>query len=169
MSEEASEAEIRQLWPLHLLVWKADHKALDTLLQEKQVGRIRPDHGLYASIYLKQDMHIRTVRVRTFTHTWIHTQHDREQLDPRGRTPLHLAVSLGRVRCAEVLLRHDANTLAVNRHQWSGRHVQGYLSSEHVPIALFQFMVGGAGGIGKGCELSVYANGQSTYACIFCT
>lgn len=75
MSEEASEAEIRQLWPLHLLVWKADHKALDTLLQEKQVGRIRSDYGLYASIYLKEDMHIRTVRVRTFTHThtWIHT------------------------------------------------------------------------------------------------
>ena len=39
MSEEVSEAEIRQLWPLHLLVWKDDHKALDRILQEKQVGR----------------------------------------------------------------------------------------------------------------------------------
>lgn len=47
-------------------------------------------------------------------------QCDREQLDPRGRTPLHLAVMLAKVRCADVLLRNGANALALNRHKWNG-------------------------------------------------
>ena len=46
-------------------------------------------------------------------------QHDREMADPRGRTPLHLAVTLQRVKCVQVLLNHGANTLAVNRHHWN--------------------------------------------------
>ena len=47
-------------------------------------------------------------------------QCDCEQLDPRGRTPLHLAVVLTKVRCVNVLLRHGANALAINRHNWTG-------------------------------------------------
>ena len=47
-------------------------------------------------------------------------QHDIEALDPRGRTPLHLAVTLGRVKCVEALLHHNANSLALNRHHWAG-------------------------------------------------
>lgn len=39
-SEQASEAEIWQRWPLHVLVWKDDPKALEALIQEKQVGHI---------------------------------------------------------------------------------------------------------------------------------
>ena len=50
-------------------------------------------------------------------------QHDIEQVDPRGRTPLHLAATLGRVKCVEVLLEHKANSLAVNRHHWAGVRV----------------------------------------------
>eukprot|EP00731_Ephydatia_muelleri_P023640 Em0015g1223a len=46
-------------------------------------------------------------------------QYDRERPDPRGRTPLHLAVTLQRVKCVQVLLKHGANTLAVNRHHWN--------------------------------------------------
>jgi hypothetical protein len=45
---------------------------------------------------------------------------EREQEDPRGRTPLHLAVTLGKVQCADVLLRNGANALAINRHNWTG-------------------------------------------------
>ena len=41
-------------------------------------------------------------------------------MDPRGRTPLHLAVTLGKLPCVEVLLKNGANTLAENRHHWSG-------------------------------------------------
>ena len=47
-------------------------------------------------------------------------QYDKEEKDPRGRTPLHLAVTLRRTNCVGVLLSFGANTLAVNRHQWSG-------------------------------------------------
>jgi ankyrin repeat protein len=46
--------------------------------------------------------------------------YDKESRDPRGRTPLHLAVTLKRKKCAEVLLYHGADALALNRHQWSG-------------------------------------------------
>ena len=48
-------------------------------------------------------------------------QHDIESLDPRGRTPLHLAVTLGRIKCVETLLHHNANSLALNRHHWAGK------------------------------------------------
>lgn len=48
-------------------------------------------------------------------------KYDKEAQDPRGRTPLHLAVTLKHSECAEVLLYHGANALEVNRHQWSGR------------------------------------------------
>ena len=51
-------------------------------------------------------------------------QCEREQLDPRGRTPLHLAATLGKVRCADALLQNRANALALNRHKWSGEFME---------------------------------------------
>ena len=56
MSEEVSEAEIRQLWPLHLLVWKDDHKALDRILQEKQVRHGTPGRTQF-TIRVHMNMH----------------------------------------------------------------------------------------------------------------
>lgn len=47
-------------------------------------------------------------------------QSDVEKVDPRGRTPLHLAVTLGRTKCVKLLLDHGADVMATNRHQWSG-------------------------------------------------
>lgn len=47
-------------------------------------------------------------------------QVDIEQLDPRGRTPLHLATTLGHLECAEVLLRHGADVAKENRSGWTG-------------------------------------------------
>ena len=47
------------------------------------------------------------------------SQYDRELKDPRGRTPLHLAVTLGHTKCAQLLVEHGANCLAENRHQWT--------------------------------------------------
>ncbi|KAK0068919.1 ankyrin repeat domain-containing protein 13D [Biomphalaria pfeifferi] len=47
---------------------------------------------------------------------------DIEMLDPRGRTPLHLAVSLGNLESARVLLRHGANANAENKGYWSVLH-----------------------------------------------
>ncbi|KAL8198985.1 UNVERIFIED_CONTAM: Ankyrin repeat domain-containing protein 13B [Gekko kuhli] len=46
-------------------------------------------------------------------------QVDIEQLDPRGRTPLHLATTLGHLECARVLLRHGADVAKENRSGWT--------------------------------------------------
>ncbi|CAH2295197.1 ankyrin repeat domain-containing 13A isoform X2 [Pelobates cultripes] len=47
---------------------------------------------------------------------------DIEQLDPRGRTALHLAVSLGHLESARVLLRHKADVTKENREGWTVLH-----------------------------------------------
>lgn len=43
-----------------------------------------------------------------------------ETVDPRGRTPLHLAVTLGHLESARILLRHGANANAENSRYWTG-------------------------------------------------
>ncbi|XP_069713433.1 ankyrin repeat domain-containing protein 13D isoform X2 [Phaenicophaeus curvirostris] len=45
--------------------------------------------------------------------------HDVELPDPRGRTPLELAVSLGHLESARVLLRHNANVGRENAGGWT--------------------------------------------------
>ncbi|XP_043825439.1 ankyrin repeat domain-containing protein 13D [Dromiciops gliroides] len=46
-------------------------------------------------------------------------QHDIELVDPRGRTPLELAVSLGNLESVRVLLRHNANVGKENCQGWA--------------------------------------------------
>uniref|UniRef100_A0A8D0GX43 Ankyrin repeat domain 13D n=1 Tax=Sphenodon punctatus TaxID=8508 RepID=A0A8D0GX43_SPHPU len=46
-------------------------------------------------------------------------QHNTELLDPRGRTPLELAVSLGNLESARALLRHNANVGQENASGWT--------------------------------------------------
>ncbi|XP_058490427.1 ankyrin repeat domain-containing protein 13B [Solea solea] len=46
-------------------------------------------------------------------------QTDLELLDPRGRTPLHLAVTLGHLDCTRVLLQHGADVSKENRNGWT--------------------------------------------------
>ncbi|KAM7019391.1 ankyrin repeat domain-containing protein 13D isoform 2-T2 [Passerculus sandwichensis] len=45
--------------------------------------------------------------------------HDVELTDPRGRTPLELAVSLGHLESVRVLLRHNANVGRENANGWT--------------------------------------------------
>ncbi|NXA43723.1 AN13D protein, partial [Eudromia elegans] len=45
---------------------------------------------------------------------------DVELTDPRGRTPLELAVSLGHLESVRVLLRHNANVGRENANGWTG-------------------------------------------------
>lgn len=45
---------------------------------------------------------------------------DLEKLDPRGRTPLLLAIVLGRNECAISLLKHGANALFEHKSNWNG-------------------------------------------------
>ncbi|XP_018604569.1 ankyrin repeat domain-containing protein 13A [Scleropages formosus] len=47
------------------------------------------------------------------------SQHDIEKVDPRGRTPLHLAVSLGHLESVRVLLRHGAEVTKENAKGWT--------------------------------------------------
>uniref|UniRef100_A0A4W4G2H4 Ankyrin repeat domain-containing protein n=1 Tax=Electrophorus electricus TaxID=8005 RepID=A0A4W4G2H4_ELEEL len=46
-------------------------------------------------------------------------QHDVERLDPRGRTPLELAVCLGHLESTRVLLRHNADPTHCNAQGWT--------------------------------------------------
>ncbi|KAL6034626.1 hypothetical protein STEG23_033814 [Scotinomys teguina] len=46
-------------------------------------------------------------------------EHDIEQEDPRGRTPLELAVSLGNLESVRVLLRHNANVGKESHQGWA--------------------------------------------------
>ncbi|XP_034026146.1 ankyrin repeat domain-containing protein 13A isoform X2 [Thalassophryne amazonica] len=46
-------------------------------------------------------------------------QNDIEAVDPRGRTPLHLAVSLGHLESVRVLLRHGAEVTKENANNWT--------------------------------------------------
>uniref|UniRef100_A0A8C2TQP3 Ankyrin repeat domain 13D n=1 Tax=Coturnix japonica TaxID=93934 RepID=A0A8C2TQP3_COTJA len=45
--------------------------------------------------------------------------HDVELTDPRGRTPLHLATTLGHLESVRVLLRHNANVGRENANGWT--------------------------------------------------
>ncbi|XP_077378503.1 ankyrin repeat domain-containing protein 13A isoform X1 [Festucalex cinctus] len=47
------------------------------------------------------------------------SQNDIETVDPRGRTPLHLAVSLGHMESVRVLLRHGAQVTKENANNWT--------------------------------------------------
>ena len=43
-----------------------------------------------------------------------------EKVDPRGRTPLHLAISMGHVECTKALLLHGADANIENGKYWTG-------------------------------------------------
>ncbi|XP_007900047.1 ankyrin repeat domain-containing protein 13A [Callorhinchus milii] len=46
-------------------------------------------------------------------------KHHIEEVDPRGRTALHLAISLGHLECATVLLRNNASVTKENAKGWT--------------------------------------------------
>jgi len=47
---------------------------------------------------------------------------DMERLDPRGRTPLELAVCLGHLESTRVLLRYSANPTHCNAQSWTSEY-----------------------------------------------
>ncbi|KAF2987070.1 hypothetical protein EK904_005125 [Melospiza melodia maxima] len=82
-------------FPLHVLVWNNDYRRLDEELQEQ---------ALMGSVPL----------------SW--PWQDVDQRDPRGRTLLHLAVSLGYIESAKVLLQHKADVTKENAQGWTVLH-----------------------------------------------
>ncbi|KAK2177810.1 hypothetical protein NP493_577g01046 [Ridgeia piscesae] len=76
-------------FPIHWLVWHNEYHRVDEELKSGGVSDSR----------LKS--------------------YDVEIQDPRGRTPLHLAVTLGHLECTRVLLRHGANANAENSKYWT--------------------------------------------------
>ena len=58
-------------------------------------------------------------------------QKDVERLDPRGRTPLELAVCLGHLESARVLLRYTADPTHCNAQSWTSEYLPGFLPSCH--------------------------------------
>ena len=66
------------------------------------------------SSFLQGDQH--------FSHLFaVYLQHDKELVDPRGRTPLHLAVTLGYLDCVKCLLRGGCDANAINKEGWNGK------------------------------------------------
>jgi len=111
------EDEIKKRWPLHWMVWNDDPKALErTLKSDPEVLGSNIAAAGFTSL-LNEPVSVCLLQCEV------------EKADPRGRTPLHLAVTLGRVPCVEVLLRNGANTQAENRHRWSGEGGRGSLAT----------------------------------------
>ncbi|XP_027432047.1 ankyrin repeat domain-containing protein 13A isoform X2 [Callorhinus ursinus] len=90
-------------FPLHLLVWNNDYRQL-----EKELRGQSPSSSESWKIRQRTDVEARHINV--------------EALDPRGRTLLHLAVSLGHLESARVLLRHKADVTKENREGWTVLH-----------------------------------------------
>uniref|UniRef100_A0A6Q2XP05 Ankyrin repeat domain-containing protein n=1 Tax=Esox lucius TaxID=8010 RepID=A0A6Q2XP05_ESOLU len=64
-------------------------------------------------------LHTSTIPLHTSAVSSCLHQVDVETLDPRGRTPLHLAVTLGFLECARLLLQHGADVSKENRSGWT--------------------------------------------------
>uniref|UniRef100_A0A9J7YM93 Ankyrin repeat domain 13B n=2 Tax=Cyprinus carpio TaxID=7962 RepID=A0A9J7YM93_CYPCA len=57
-------------------------------------------------------------------------QVDLEVLDPRGRTPLHLAVTLAHLECARLLVQHGADVSRENRNGWTALHSSRFMHTD---------------------------------------
>ncbi|XP_031470003.1 ankyrin repeat domain-containing protein 13D isoform X4 [Phasianus colchicus] len=109
---------------LHRLVWHNRHQALDSALRS---GTVRAGCGGGAGTApgtARRGMRAAAVQGPGGTggagRTDSTGEHDVELTDPRGRTPLELAVSLGHLESVRVLLRHNANVGRENANGWTG-------------------------------------------------
>lgn len=66
----------------------------------------------------------------------VFTSQNVEAVDPRGRTLLHLAVSLGHLESARVLLRHKADVTKENREGWTGKYAFKIFKAFHFSVSL---------------------------------
>lgn len=135
----------QEAFPLHYLVWNNQYQELDRELQSNQVmlgldvgdGLCIPRCGHTCQLLLEVagDVFIAQLawsctcvfshvclRVRACVHVCLQQQ-DLERLDPRGRTPLELAICLGHLESTRVLLRHNADPTHCNAQNWTGMSI----------------------------------------------
>ncbi|TKS81325.1 Ankyrin repeat domain-containing protein 13B [Collichthys lucidus] len=92
-------------YPIHYLVWHNKHRQLEKELATNEQRAVLEESGGSDLI--------------TLVELNVEVQTDLESLDPRGRTPLHLAVTLGYLDCARVLLQQGADVSKENRNGWT--------------------------------------------------
>ena len=69
----------------------------------------------------------------------VYLQHSKELVDPRGRTPLHLAVTLGYLDCVKSLLRSGCDANVINKDGWNGK-VSKLTSTSYMTIFLLSVL-----------------------------
>ncbi|XP_063306101.1 ankyrin repeat domain-containing protein 13B isoform X2 [Pelobates fuscus] len=98
-------------YPLHYLVWHNKYRELEKELSDKQLPRNKQDHPRFSNPLVDV--------FKPVIESFEISQEQLEQVDPRGRTPLHLATTLGHIECARVLLNHGADVSKENRSGWT--------------------------------------------------
>lgn len=82
---------------------------------QREEANIARDFPLHYLVWTKNIVALRT----SLQPDNVNFQH-LEQLDPRGRTPLMLAVTLENLDCAILLLENGANVNVENKEGWTG-------------------------------------------------
>ncbi|OXB62173.1 hypothetical protein ASZ78_015355 [Callipepla squamata] len=119
-------------FPLHVLVWNNEYRRLDEELQEQVTAALPGRESLGCAPALCRAggavllLHLFVCGFGSESNVSIpyllDTQQDVDQRDPRGRTLLHLAVSLGYIESAKVLLQHKADVTKENAQGWTVLH-----------------------------------------------
>lgn len=106
-------------YPLHLMVWDNLHDELEKKLSSGEQIKVSPSK---TSILLPEVAVAVIYDLLCLTHhLYFLLQADElDKLDPRGRTPLLLAVVLGRMECAIALLKRGANAQFEHKTNWTG-------------------------------------------------
>lgn len=138
--------QIQSEYPLHWLVWNNEYKALEIELEKNEVNTennllifvcvcvcvcssrnancIKFDLFMFKSgIMCGLCENLKVLRVWCLLVSFlVNLQHDKEKKDCRGRTPLMLAITLGHLESARILLNHEANVSCENADGWTGNH-----------------------------------------------
>ncbi|CAG2113190.1 unnamed protein product, partial [Medioppia subpectinata] len=118
---------MRQLshsYPIHWLVWHNSDHRLEQLLNSH--------HKVFISVVNRWTLALMTTHFACYDN-----QLDVELRDPRGRTPLMLAVTLGHYRAARHLLRHNANVNIEDSLGFNGNFVSNLIEFNGYLLNLF--------------------------------